>query len=667
MDIDNINEDIAVDTENKYIKVSEEMFKFHKKLFTENHKSYYTDLDVEILDECRTIVPYGRFKHLVKDTELCSIDKRKAFSKSASDIIKVPVFNEFDVWKPYGYKSDVNRYGDYTLSLVKACQGNIFFNKKLNLVYGKHLKQLISRGVVVKILFYKKPSHLHKVKYKRAIDDLYRANMSDDKVEDNKIKKTLANIAFGMLEKYVNRKTVSRMFDGIKEALHHQKKYGGRIYALDDVEMEISREWKTLDVDFDDRCDWRIETDPEGDTYLVNKLNGDKLHKIDDYKIEDDKIHYVVDDDSDRGIEVIGKKDKYYIVSKTGERKMMNGFRYIKELLLQNHNFDMYESYEKLKANNINVYAVKSDAFHIAQKDVRKAKKVLNFGCEIGSWRVESNKVNYISQRYGWRHNEIPAIPVYKSEREEVFDEWDVQDICEKIIRRKRMMLRAKYAGSGKSFMGKHLQKMGYKTLFVVPQNMLKQEIDCDAETLNKLFSIPVCKGDSLPPCDYSGYKVIVFDEIYMSNPYILNKIRAFCEKNPDLIIIGAGDVKQLPSIEPYTNCQNVDEYVDSCIDIIFKHNIFLKISKRVGDKDTERNQMKCMMTGLLRRWTRDVMTNENNIAYTNMRCQAVSSEVRRRLGKKTSMKWERCWYADYTGMRTRVSLMSISGGWLQR
>jgi len=46
------------------------------------------------------------------------------------------------------------------------------------------------------------------------------------------------------------------------------------------------------------------------------------------------------------------------------------------------------------------------------------------------------------------------------------------------------MMLRANDAGSGKSFIGKHLQKMGYETLFVVPQNMLKQEIDCDAEFL---------------------------------------------------------------------------------------------------------------------------------------------------------------------------------------
>ena len=645
LDIDNINEDIAVDTEDKYNKVSEEMFKFHKKLFTENHKSYYTDLDVEILDECRTIVPYGSFKHLNSDTELCSIDKRKAFSKSASDIVKVPVFKEFDVWKPYVDKADVNRFGDYTLYLVKACQGNIFFNKKFNLVYGKHLKQLISRGVVVKILFYKKPSHLHKVKYKKAIDDLYRAEMSNDKEEDNKIKKTLANVGFGLLEKSFNRKTVSRMFDGIKEALHHQKRYGGRIYVMDDVEMEKYWEWRELDDN------WTIEFN-DGNPYFQHKYGGISYSHF-DYKIEDGKTYWHYKDEDYQKHKQTNTSSKYYIVSTSGERKMTNGFRYIKELLLQNHNFDMYNSYEKLKANNINVYAVKSDAFHIAKKDVRKAKKVLDFGYEIGKWRVESNKVNHINQRYSWRHNEIPAIPVYKSEREEVLDEWDVQAICEKNIRRKRMMLRAKYAGSGKSFIGKYLQKMGYETLFVVPQNMLKQEIDCDAETLNKFFSIPVFKGDDLPRFDYSGYQVIVFDEIYMASPYILNKIRAFCENNPNLIIIGAGDVKQLPSIEPYTNCQNVEEYVDSCIDIIFKYNIFLKICKRVGDKDTEegeRNRKKLdemyhdwwvkkmdVYDWILKhfKFTRDVMQSENNIAYTNMRCQAVSSEVRRRLGKK--------------------------------
>ena len=65
-----------------------------------------------------------------------------------------------------------------------------------------------------------------------------------------------------------------------------------------------------------------------------------------------------------------------------------------------------------------------------------------------------------------------------------------------------------------------------------------------------------------------------------MSSPYILNKIRVFCNENPHLIVIGAGDVKQLPSIEPFTNNQNGEEYVDDCIDIIFKHIFFADMQK---------------------------------------------------------------------------------------
>ena len=164
---------------------------------------------------------------------------------------------------------------------------------------------------------------------------------------------------------------------------------------------------------------------------------------------------------------------------------------------------------------------------------------------------------------------------------------------------------------------------------------------------------MPVFGGDKLPSFDYSPYQVIVFDEIYMSNPYILNKVRVFCEQNPNIIVIGAGDVKQLPSIEPYTNCQNVEDYVDGCRDIIFKYNMFLKICKRVGGKDTEEGERNrktldeiyddwWMNKMDVEEWilkhfkmTKNVMQSDNNIAYTNMRCQAVSTEVRRRLGKK--------------------------------
>ena len=103
LDKDKIDEDIAVNTEEKYNRVSEEMFNFHRNIFNEAHKSYYNETDVKILDECRTIVANGRIYGAedVSLNERCSIDIRKAFTHSASQIVKIPVFREFDVYKPY--------------------------------------------------------------------------------------------------------------------------------------------------------------------------------------------------------------------------------------------------------------------------------------------------------------------------------------------------------------------------------------------------------------------------------------------------------------------------------------------------------------------------------------------------------------------------------------
>ena len=44
-------------------------------------------------------------------------------------------------------------------------------------------------------------------------------------------------------------------------------------------------------------------------------------------------------------------------------------------------------------------------------------------------------------------------------------------------------MMRSKYAGGGKSHIAKYFSKLGYKTLFVVPQSNLSQNIQDDAVT----------------------------------------------------------------------------------------------------------------------------------------------------------------------------------------
>ena len=53
-------------------------------------------------------------------------------------------------------------------------------------------------------------------------------------------------------------------------------------------------------------------------------------------------------------------------------------------------------------------------------------------------------------------------------------------------------MIRAKFAGNGKSFIGKHFNDLSYNTLFGVPHNVQKQDVPCDAVTKNTFFSVPV-------------------------------------------------------------------------------------------------------------------------------------------------------------------------------
>ena len=129
-----------------------------------------------------------------------------------------------------------------------------------------------------------------------------------------------------------------------------------------------------------------------------------------DCKVEDSKTYYSKRGEKYRETEKISKTAKYYVVCLTDQRKLMNGFKYIKELFLQCHNFSTHETFEKLKANSIKVYAVKTDAFHIAKKDVRMEKKLLGFRNDIGGWRVESNKFYELESGYNWKFNELAKI-----------------------------------------------------------------------------------------------------------------------------------------------------------------------------------------------------------------------------------------------------------------
>ena len=84
---------------------------------------------------------------------------------------------------------NINELHNLTLYLVEVDKGNIFFNKKFNLVYGKFLMKLLNKNVDIKIHYYKQPSKIMKVNYKKTIDALWKANISEDEVLDKQCKK----------------------------------------------------------------------------------------------------------------------------------------------------------------------------------------------------------------------------------------------------------------------------------------------------------------------------------------------------------------------------------------------------------------------------------------------------------------------------------------------
>ncbi len=136
------------------------------------------------------------------------------------------------------------------------------------------------------------------------------------------------------------------------------------------------------------------------------------------------------------------------------------------------------------------------------------------------------DSIKPLTTRYTWKYNELPTIPVYENKTLIIDNEWDAMEICKMIKEKKHLLIRGRFPGVGKSHICSCFEKMGYNVLSVVPQNMLTQEIANEAITQNMFFSIPVDSSqENLPIYDDSNFDVIVFDEIYMSSPYVLTKI----------------------------------------------------------------------------------------------------------------------------------------------
>ena len=591
---------IAVRDEQTYNRMNEAMFRFNKSLFNLLHKSFYNDIDVAILNEARTIVPSGLFcSAKAFPSDVFETDISKAFTHAFMSMHEIPVFNQFDTWQFFTDHVDVKTLHDFTLYYVEVKEElfnkKLLFNKKYCLIYGIFLKKVMCGKV--RILYYKQPSKTYKCNYKEIIDELWKHEISSILDLDKTIKKLIANINFGLLEKGGSTSQKSMVFKHLKEAVNYQAEYGGKIHKLTDVEVE------------------QIETEK------------DDSFTFDAYESEG---------------------ESYYILNLKDKAQLQNGFRYIKELLLQYHNFKMYQDYYKLRSNGVKVCSVKTDAFVVKRSDEERTKEILDFHNGIGGWRISKYEdIKIPSVEYEIAKNEKVEIPTYEHTEVEVKDEYNTDEIIEVIKEKNPMMITADFAGSGKSFICQKMVDKGYKVIFVTPTNKLLQAFEGDALTINKFFGISF--GDvKLEPVDFSGYDVIVVDEIYFSCLSVYWKIKQFVEQNKhNKIIIATGDTKQLRPVQELTNTQNHEQYTNSIIKHIFPYSINLKECKRLhtqDDKDKLRNiktdifEKKLSTKQIIEKYfsyTDDITSSPNNIAFLNDTCKNVSREIRKLENRK--------------------------------
>ena len=154
-------------------------------------------------------------------------------------------------------------------------------------------------------------------------------------------------------------------------------------------------------------------------------------------------------------------------------------------------------------------------------------------------------------------------------------------------------MIKGELPGTGKSYICQKMVDNTYKVIFICPTNKFLQAFEGEAMTINKFFGIN--HGDAkLEPFDFTGFDVIVFEEICFSNLNTYWRIKQFVEQNKhNKIIIATGDTKQLKPVQEITNTQDYELYTDNIIDNIFTHNIILKECKRLNtqeDKDKLKN-----------------------------------------------------------------------------
>ena len=132
--------------------------------------------------------------------------------------------------------------------------------------------------------------------------------------------------------------------------------------------------------------------------------------------------------------------------------------------------FLMHQSCQTLIENDIQIYSVKTDALTVEKSDMSKANELFNFNDGLGSSNLsKENNIILPARQWNLVINHETEIKQLEIHHLDVPDEWDTKAVCKRIQEHKRVMVRAEYAGCGKSYAARYMNRLKIQSVICMP------------------------------------------------------------------------------------------------------------------------------------------------------------------------------------------------------
>lgn len=613
-------EDMMIELDSKaiyeeYHKADDE---FYGNILQKRLKSEYPKavLDIDLKYQMGPSSGYFTKKRNIEDEThdkdlYNAIDVVKAYTHCLTMIKSVPVFGYFDRYQSY----DNHAIEDHTLYCVEATEWNfaiaLLFPCDYTRCFGYMLKFAQAHKIEFTIKYFRRPSRIEDVNYQTPVDTLYKNNSLS-----NNHKKHIVNKTTGLIEKWQNKANICKVFSTFVEAQHYQIKFGGRIFSLQESQMDqlydciecmsieeinIQRMKDFLDCDVFSLdtyfAKYKFIDEPAIEDMSIDEINIQRMKDFLECDVFSLDTFFAKYKFVDNPVEVYGEETQgetvhILVIDKIAD--LVDGYRTIKEQIYNNMSIFMFNLYNKVIDAGIKPKGIKTDAILVFESKAELEKHFTFNPDVIGGLRFESGKTctdSPIVQKY----NDPFSIPQVAINVIKLKDEYDTNELNNIFDKHDRVMIKGLYPGVGKST--SVINYNNNTTLFVTPFNKLAQQTrikGCDAITANMLLGYYGDGKDYIKSISYdvSKYKHICFDELLINPPDILHKIDVFMLKHTDKKFFATGDVDQLQPINcSDNNVSNIPKYILNCIDHMFPNQITLKINKRLKT-DEQRNKL---------------------------------------------------------------------------